>query len=177
MNRFKQIWTIALIVLSFAGVTTSCSKEEETRLASEIKSIETFLKKNAVRYTVDNNVYKVMIDSIAGEQQIAVKGDSVFFYYAIFSFNGAIQMLYDTNDEEIADEYGIDKTFLKFKEKKIELGTTPMVLGLQTGIEGSQAGDEFSLLMPSTMGYGKHWNGSIPPFTPLYMWVSITNIK
>lgn len=178
MNKIKHFIIIVIALISIAAITVSCSKqEEETRLAQEIKNIETFLRSNALHYTIDNHVYKSITDSTLTDNKIAEKGDSIFFDYAIFSFSSRIETLYDTNNEEIADLYNIDKTFLKFKLKEVELGTTPMVLGLQTGLYKSKVGDTFMLLMPSTMGYGKHWNGYVPPFTPLYIWVSIKNIK
>lgn len=148
-----------LFVPSFIGllfVLISCG---DTQYQKDIRIIEEYIASNSL----DTN--KIIIDEFGvyyielkeGYGSSVEKPDSIVFAYSLRLENG-IEASFATSGEP----YGAP--------------VASLVSGLQLGLTNMKTSGEAIILMPSSLGYGPYWLGTIPANSVLIFYVELLKI-
>ena len=169
---------IAISVLLLISVLfLSCQKQEqEISVASQEKSIESFVKSHTgKRVVLKGGVNRVVIEEGTGDT--LANGDSLILEYAAFIFSSGKGVIFDTNIPEIATVAGIDISNSGMANFGIELGTTSLLEGVELGLTGVRKGEHSYILFSSRFGYGNKVIGIVPKYSPLIFEVWVKDVK
>lgn len=108
------------------------------------------------------------------------KGGVVSFYYAGYFLSGtsvSAANLFTTNDRVIAEasSWSVDDESI-FEIETIELGTDPLLVGLENGLLGVRSGEECLILFSGKYAYGKKIAGIIPAKSALVYHIKVESI-
>ena len=137
------------------------AKHEEALIAD-------YLSKNS-GFEKHDSVYRKIVE--VGKGGEIEKSTTIWVQYEIYSLSG---YLFDTNVTEVAEQHGIyssSKSYnlLSFKaseDSKLIRGFSGLTVGLKTGTK-------LRALIPSALAYKKAGRGSIRPYEPLVVSMSI----
>lgn len=108
------------------------------------------------------------------------KGGIVSFYYAGYTLSGtsvSASNLFATNDRTVAEAASWNITDESvFEIETVELGTDPLLKGLEYGLEGVKSGEECIILFSGKYAYGKKVAGVIPAKSALVYHIRIESI-
>lgn len=169
---YKQLlFTFLSTVLLFASA--SCQKQErEKDIARQEEQIDTYVEGQTGDSVVFNNgVYRII--KRFGNGAELERGDSVYFYYAIYRFNSGKGELYTTNQDSVAKANDFSVTP---EPKSAVLSRKNFVPGLYYGIAGMQQGEYSNLVFSSRNGYGNDVVYNIGKNVPLFVEVWIEKI-
>ncbi len=132
----------------------------KTRMeAREKADIAAYIKKKGITTTPrDGGLYYV--ETKKGNGSPAVVGKLVSVKYIGSYLNGTIF--------ENSETYGP----LEFR-----IGEGEIIPGLELGVSFMNAGGKALLVVPSSMGYGDTYTGTIPPYTPLVFEVELISVR
>lgn len=153
--------TSALFYVTPYELITDPEKHEETLIAE-------YLSKNA-GFEKHDSIYRKIVE--VGTGTTIEKTNTVWIQYEIYSLSGH---LFDTNIADVAQLHGIyasSKSYnlLSFKaseDAKLIRGFSGLTVGLKTGTK-------LRALIPSALAYKKAGRGSIRPYEPLVVSMSI----
>ncbi len=169
---YKQLlFTFLSTVLLLASV--SCQKQErENNIAQQEAQIDTYVESQKSDSVVFNNgVYRIIKKFGSGAE--LEKGDSVYFYYAIYKFSSGKGELYATNRDSVAKANNFSVTS---EPKSAVLNRKNFIPGLFYGMDGMQQGEYSNLVFSSRNGYGNDVVYNIGKNVPLFVEVWIEKI-
>ena len=169
---YKKVLLIFLgVVLLF--VLGSCQKQErENNIAKQEAQIDTYVESQTKDSVVFNNgVYRII--KRFGNGAELEKGDSVYFYYAIYKFSSGKGELYVTNQDSVAKANNFCVTS---EPKSAVLNRKNFIPGLFYGMDGMQQGEYSNLVFSSRNGYGNDVVYNIGKNVPLLVEVWIEKI-
>ncbi len=158
-------------------VLYSCSGEDrELTIANQEEDIDEYVTSLREGTEVVNNGGAIRVVVTPGEgEELAEAGDSIYFYYACYSFSGSKGKgtLYSTNSSEVADE----ENFIVVGEvEKRVIGDDDFILGLSNGLIGTKVGENCNIFFSAKYGYNSDAVYNIPPLSPLFFDIWIERI-
>ncbi|MBR6002828.1 MAG: FKBP-type peptidyl-prolyl cis-trans isomerase [Bacteroidales bacterium] len=108
------------------------------------------------------------------------EGGIVSFYYAGYLLSGtsvSASNLFATNDKTIAEasSWTVSDESI-FQIETVELGTDPLLKGLENGLKGVRGGEECYILFSGKYAYGKKIVGTIPSKSALVYHITVESI-
>lgn len=172
IESYKQLlFTILSVVFLFASI--SCQKQErENNIAQQEAQIDTYVESQTSDSVVFNNgVYRII--KRLGNGAELERGDSVYFYYAIYKFSSGKGELCATNQDSVAKANNFS---VKSEVESAVLNRKNFVPGLFYGMTGMQQGEYSNLVFSSRNGYGNEVVYNIGKNVPLFVEVWIEKI-
>ena len=168
MNRFLHI----SIVVIFGIAAVSCSKQDrENTIISQENSIDRYISSLGGVQVVRNNGANRVIISSDNSAAIAERGDSLYIRFAGYIFSNGRGPMFITNDTSAVG----NKDFVEIVQKPygIRLGSTPLVKGLDRGLEGVTQGEHCYIIFSAKYGFNNTEVYVIPKLSPLFyeIWV------
>lgn len=151
-----------LILLSAALLAASCQSEVQEANISQEKAIDTYVKSNFADKTVEyvDGITRVVLDDyLSGTGTVAEKGDSLYIYFAGYTF-----------------ENGAPASCFVLDSAMVMAGGSSLIRGLSRGLPGTRVGQEVLLLFSSQYGYGKDPVGLVPENTALAFDVAVARV-
>lgn len=153
----------ALFYIIPRGVVTDPEKHEADLIAD-------FMTKNP-GFEKHDSVYRKIEE--VGTGNVIEKASKIWVQYEVYSLSGH---LFDTNIQDVAQRHGIYSSsgnynllsYTASDDAKLIRGFSGLTVGLKTGTR-------LRALIPSALGYKKKGNGSIRPYEPLV--VSMTIVR
>lgn len=103
-------------------------------------------------------------------------GDSLWVFYAMYTFNSSPDSLFVTNIPSVADENGFDMKYVETGPLGIRYGHTDLIKGFAMGLEDAQEGDSLMMFVPSRLAYGNKSAGVVEKFTTIAIFAEIKRI-
>ena len=169
---YKQLlFTFLSAVLLFSSA--SCQKQErENDIARQEAQIDTYVEGQTGDSVVFNNgVYRII--KRLGNGAELERGDSVYFYYAIYKFSSGKGELCATNQDSVARANNFS---VASEPKSAVLNRKNFIPGLFYGMDGMQQGEYSNLVFSSRNGYGNDVVYNIGKNVPLFVEVWIEKI-
>lgn len=168
-KKLSQIFICALLLLT----AVSCQKQErENNIADQETQIDTYVgNQTADSVVFSNNVYRIIKRFGSGPE--AERGDSVYFYYAIYRFSSGKGQLYVTNHDSVAKANSFP--VMAAPEKTVLEGKNLMP-GIFYGMTGMQQGEYGNLVFSSKRGYGDEVVYNIEKNVPLFVEVWLEKV-
>ncbi len=151
----------------------SCQKQErENNIAQQESQIDKYIGNQTSDSVVfSNGVYRIIKSFGSGAE--ADRGDSVYFYYAIYKFSSGKGQLYATNRDSVATANGCPVA--SFPNKTVLNGKN-LISGILYGMTGMQQGEYSNLVFSSKKGYGNEVVYNIEKNVPLFVEVWLEKI-
>ena len=177
MNRpLYYIFLISFCVVIFS----SCNNDDEDLIETQQERIERYLASYEVEYVLqDDGVYKYLAyrDPANDESEVAVKGDSLVFRFAGYTFVNAPEELFYTNNRYLVENDTILNTkYWSFEPKRIKLGDGSIIKSLESSLLNSKEGDSLLVFLTSDIGYGDKSMGIVEENTALMFVLNIDEI-
>ena len=116
----------------------------------------------------------VLLEAIKGGGDIHLeRGDSVYFYFAAYTFGSAPTSLFSTNIYSLVSENLKDADLLP---KKMLYDSDNLLPGLYNGLNEVKAGDHLIVAFSSKYGFGNSAMATVPKMSPLYYRILIEKI-
>ncbi len=155
----------------------SCTKDSyKSAVESERKDIESFFTSNKIAYNLVDGVYRVENNTNADDISIAKK-DSVWFNYSIHTFRNGRGELLDSNIKEIVEGSNLNSELLTLEPRAIKYGTSPLMKGIELGIQSCLQNGEYELVIPFSLAYDDKYLGVISPFQTMYVYLKILKVQ
>lgn len=178
MKRFFRIGLLLVTLSLFCF----CGTDEDI-VPDQVEDIEDYLDDEGMTYTEVNGVYRVIANSDREDYdsaEVIEKGDSVYYYYASYTFDDGAEDLIDSNKSYILDEVVADGGSIEFwsdEIEKIKLGTTSLLRGVTLGLAGCRQGDSAVLYITSDLAYGDSQVGIVDPNSTIMYILNIETVK
>lgn len=165
-------WIVG-VVIAVCGL--ACS-EDTSDVDNQRVSMENFISgKGWERVDYLGGVYRYVLNRDRNgyeEAPQAERGNRLVINYSVYVFSasstdGRGTLIYTNNPEIQNEQEGLDPAYWAKEPLDVELGRTPLISGLERGLEGVRQGDTLQLFMSSDMGYGDREVGIIAANTPL----------
>ena len=168
--RFCGLIVVAVISISLFACSKDTSDVDDQRV-----SIENYISRQGWE-NVDylGGVYRYVLNQNRPGYEDAMRagtGDKVVINYTVYQFSssstGGLGTLIYTNNPEVQNEQeGLDPAYWAKEPWEVTLGSTPLISGLELGLNGVRQGDTLQLFMSSDKrntksGYFRR--GSISP--------------
>lgn len=154
-------------------------EEQEQRLQEQLQeNVERFEEMEAEAEELESGLKIYFNEKADGEKPNA--GETVLVNYSGYLEDGT---LFDTNQEEVAREYGIfnqrRKDMNGYSPMPTQYGPdAPMIPGFKEGMQEMTIGDKATLFIPSHLGYGERGaDPVIPPNADLIFEVEMVDIQ
>ena len=153
---------LLLFLASALCTALACQSETEEANINQDKYIDAYITSNFA----DNQVYyedgvcRVVLQEGAQGAPVIERGDSVFLYYAAFTFT----------EKGPSAQFAADSGMVR-------VGTGDLVRGLDTGLPGARLGEEALIIFSADDGFGNKAVGIVPENTALLYDVGIGAIK
>ena len=172
----RKFLLIALGILAAGCVQQAVQQAYD----NQEKSIEKFVEAHPDWVpTYNSGSVRLTVTEGTSEESLE-KGGIVSFYYAGYLLSGtsvSASNLFATNDRTIAEAASWNITDESVYEiETVELGTDPLLKGLENGLEGVKAGEECYILFSGKYAYGKKIAGVIPAKSALVYYIKIESI-
>lgn len=174
---------------------TACGVQEDA-VPGQISTIERYLRSQGVYpyeewledgtgaiqhyYTVQEGVYKYVVngerEGRPGESQQCERGDSVVFRFAAYVFTGSQNALFYTNIAGLAEGTGLNTDYWSFEPRRIKIGTTPVIKGLENALPYCCKGDSVALFITSDLGFDDNNIGTVPINSALLFALNIDDV-
>lgn len=103
-------------------------------------------------------------------------GDSLWVFYAMYTFQSRPDSLFVTNIPSVAEENGFDLKYVEEGPLGIRYGHTDLIKGFELGLEDGQEGDSLMMFVPSKLAYGNKSAGVVEKFTTIAIFAEIKRI-
>lgn len=168
MDRFSYICTALLLSVA----TLSCSKQDrENTIITQENSIDRYISSLGGVQVVRNNGANRVIISSDNSAAVAGRGDSLYIRFAGYIFSNGRGKMFVTNDTSVVE----NKDFVEVVQKPfgIKLGSTPLVKGLERGLEGVTQKEHCYIIFSAKYGFNNTVVYGIPKLSPLFyeVWV------
>ncbi len=186
--RYLFITGMVAMVLFFTG----CGKQEEDlRLNEQEVSIEAYVEgldeESYIEVVVANGVWRIVLDYGANDEEPvettigsaigAETGDSLFFDYAAYVFEGGRGMFFDTSLPDLAESMGLSRDPSEFVPMEIALGRGEVISGLDKGLAGVKEGEHCYVIFSARHGFGNTQTGLVPELSALMYEVWVKKVK
>lgn len=162
--------TIALI----SATITACNNPLEVETSDKAdQKFEEYFKSNSLEYTHSNGVYQVVTSSSYAYE--VNNGDTVSFWYTGKVFNS--KLIFDTNIKSVAIDNNLDTTVRNLGLRTVVIDQEAMLEGLRNGILLCRQGQQSSIYINPSYGYGDTWNGIVEPWSSLVFDIEITHVN
>lgn len=174
MNRI----TVFFLIFVLCGGAMRCSKSDaESTTVDQNTAIVRYLDATGMEYSQLNGVYKQVSVEAPQGAKVLQEGDSLYILFAQYAFTSRPENLYYTNIDTLVTQAGFDPSVISTAPYGIRYGETPLISGLNSGLEGCRTGEQFMLYMAHDLAYGKTGAGVIPPYTAIAVSVNVLEIK
>lgn len=163
-------------VLVLSSLWLCACSEDTTEVDNQRVAIERYVTGQAWE-NVDflGGVYRYVLNQEREGYEAATqaqRGDKLVINYSVYEFSssaagGEGTLIYTNNPEIQNAQEGLDPAYWAKVPLEVELGRTPLISGLDRGLDGVRQGDTLKLFMSSDMGYGDKPFGVIAADTPL----------
>lgn len=170
-----------LIVVAVMSLWLSACSKETSDIDDQRTTLENYISQKALE-NVDylGGVYRYVINRDRNGYETALQaepGNTVVFNYSVYVFSKGPGTLIYTNNPDVQNEQeGLDPAYWPKEPLKVVLGQTPLISGLEKGLNGVRQGDTLQLYMSSDMGYGDNPMGTIKANTPLVWSLGIKEV-
>lgn len=170
--------SVFFLIFVLCGGFVRCSKSDaESATVDQNTAIERYLDATGKGYSQLNGVYKqVSVEARQGAKTLQ-EGDSLYILFAQYEFTSRPEGLYYTNIDTLVTQAGFDPAVISTAPYGIRYGETPLIAGLNSGLEGCLEGEQFMLYMAHDLAYGKTGAGVVPPYTAIAVSVNVLEIK
>ena len=138
----------------------------------EKQSIQDWLEKKKLKAEEIKGVYYIQTKEGSGE--LPKDGQMLSVNYVGRLLNG---MLFDTSIESIAKAEHAVQPGRKYAPITFTLGKKQMIPGFETAAAQMKAGEQGTVVIPFSMGYGDRNMGNIPPYSTLVFDIEIVEIR
>lgn len=168
-KRLSQIFVWAVLLLTLF----SCQKQErENNIAEQETQIDTYVGNQTADSVVFNGgVYRIIKRFGSGPE--VERGDSVYFYYAIYRFSSGKGQLYATNNDSVAK---VNSFPVMDSLETTVLNGEKLMPGLFYGMTGMRQGEYCNLVFSSKRGYGNKVVYNIEKNVPLFVEVWLEKV-
>jgi len=148
------------------GLSDKIKKQEPINIKKYIAD------KNLKVTTTPSGLNYVVTKQFNGPKPVA--GDTVVVNYVGYFLNGKV---FDTSikSEAVKGKLQINP-MNPYKPIRFPLGVQGMIAGWNEGLPLLGKGDKATFVIPSSLAYGEHGNGAVPPFSPLVFDVELVDI-
>ena len=154
-----------------AFLLLSCAKEEkELTVADQEAAIESYINQNFSQYYIvrRGGSNRIIVDTtVVGATDSLEYGDSLYFYYAGYTFTSSPSSLFSTNNEYLATESGFSLSDQDFSIKKVHFTPGAMISGLENGLYGVKDGEHCVILFSAKYGFYDDYVYNIPKLSAL----------
>ena len=165
------------------ALTCGCSGTVDNDISSQRSSFESYFNSHNLDYSIQNGVYKCVVNSDRDGYDTAPvvsSGDSVYFYFEAYTFDSSpASSCYFSNRPDTIDtlaKYGLNPELWPYGPQKIKLGKTSLISGLNRGLSGCCLGDSVQLLISSDLAYDDKYVGVLEPNTAVLYILNIVNV-
>ncbi len=169
---YRHYFAASLLILLF--FLSSCIKQErKNQIIDQQKSIDTYLSKLTDKTIVTNNGSSRVVIEAGNENKLIAEGDSVYYYFAAYVFNGGKGELFASNKASIVKEANFPPDTLV---KASLLNSTDFIKGLRLGLVGAAEGETCNIVFTSELGYYTQTVYNIPKLSPLFFEIWIEKV-
>lgn len=145
----------------------------EMRKNEEPKILAKYLEDNKIKAKpTEGGLY--FIESVKGKGPNPKKGQIVKVIYTGKLIDGTI---FDTSVESVAKAAGLYNEKRPYEPIEFTLGVGQVIKGWDEGIALMKAGSKAQFIIPSSLAYGEHGGGPIPPFSSLIFDVELVSFE
>ncbi len=165
---------ILLLLALFAAA--SCDKEDrKNTYADQETRIDNYVSTLSSDYTVVYNrgVPRIIVAEGISGGNVLKKGDSLYFHFSGYVFSSGKGSLFATNDASVAEANGFTTDGQPYMA---QFGKSPLIKGLELGLEGAKEGEHCYIIFSARYGYGNQIMASIPKLTPLFFDITIDKV-
>ena len=176
MPRMRKLLLIALSSFALACTPQAIQQAYENQENAIAKFVEAHKD-----WTPTYNGGSVRLTVKEGTSEDALEtGGVVSFFYAGYLLSGtsvSASNLFTTNDRTVAEaaSWSVSDESL-FEIETVELGTDPLLKGLENGLKGVRTGEECYILFSGKYAYGKKPAGIIPSKSALVYHITVESI-
>ena len=169
------------LLIAFASLAVACTPQAiQQAYENQEKAIAKFVEAHP-DWTPTYNDGSVRLTVTEGTSEETLdKGGLVSFYYAGYLLSGtnvSASNLFATNDKIVAEAASWNVSDESIYEiETIELGTDPLLKGLENGLKGVRSGEECYILFSGKYAYGKKPAGIIPSKSALVYHINVESI-
>lgn len=151
-----------VLLLSVVLFAASCQSEVREAIIKQEKAIDEYIQRqfpdNPVEY-IDGVARVLLADAGSGALPVAAKNDSLYIYYAGYTFVD-----------------GAPTGCFVLDSGMVQIGKGHLIRGLDKGLEGVRQAQEVMLLFSSQYGYGSDKVGLVPENTALLFDVAVARV-
>ncbi len=150
-----------LILLTAVLLAASCQSEVREANISQEKAIDNYVQQQFPDIPVEHieGITRVLVNDLSsGASPVVEKGDSLYIYYAGYTFDSAPSACF-------VQDSGM-----------VQVGKGSLIHGLDKGLVGVKQSQEVLLLFSSQYGYGKDIVGLVPENTALAFDVAVARV-
>jgi hypothetical protein len=149
MKKYSSVFFF--LAISVAVIIQSCVKGTDFE-EGEQNQINDFLVANKITVQPkESGLY--YIENKAGTGDSPVTGDSVVINYVGRRLDGIV---FHTNIEEIAKQYGIWEMYMEFKPYGFIVGDSALIIGLSEGVTYMKEGGSSLVVLPSKLAFNDY---------------------
>lgn len=168
----KHIITAAAAAIAACFLPAACANQEkELTIADQEAAIDSYINQNFKDYPIvrRNGSNRITVDTtiIYSNEDSLVFGDSLYFYYAGYTFNNSPTSLFSTNNEAVAEQNGFVTTDPDYSVKKIPFTDGCMISGLVNGLYGVREGGHYIIVFSAKYGFYDTYVYTIPKMSAL----------
>lgn len=177
--RNRTIFHIILCLFIFTALT-SCKKESLLlTIAKQEENIDKFI---STKYK-DNEIIRkngsnrIVIEKEKGADIFLEKGDSLYLYYAGYTFTSSPSRLFSTNIKEIAEKSNFELSdTTRYEVAKILYNKDNFIPGLYNGLDSISNKEHSIILFSAKYGFYNEEVYNIPKLSALVYEVWVDNI-
>lgn len=204
MNSLSRI-SIIVAVVCIAIAFVSCKNDTDTELTKQQNAIEKYLTNNhnpklinetEVGNSVEENpafftrwdldIYRYIAtyyDEGREDKAEIYRGTTFDIVYTAYIFNGSkpsVTDMFATNDPDSITELtdaGLNTSYEWSSEPmRITLGSSTLVSGLETALEGCREGDSVEIYLTFLEAYGNNYIGKVPSKSSVMWYIDIVDV-
>lgn len=165
-----------IIFSSILALFVFCACANYNEISDQREDIVDYLDGLGVEYTTFGNTFRYIVeDTTATLGSYINKGSEFSVYFAAYTFDGGPSELYYTNVESLAEASlsGLNTQYWSFDPLEITLGTSELLEGLTTALEGCQYGQTVNIIMCYDDAYGDKSAGIVADYSAIMYTIQI----
>lgn len=179
MNRRITYTLLMFPALCLTGLLLfSCSaNEKQNTIIQQEESIDKYLSSTYPdSVVIRRNGSNKVITKHSHSGNVLEYGDTLYMYYAGFVFQNRPTMLFVTNWESVAQEYGFGLTDMNTDILKVPYSDHSFIPGLNDGLYGMREGEAATIVFSAKYGFGDRSVYAVPSLSALLYHVLILKI-
>lgn len=178
MSRVSRyLLTTALVT----GLLSSCVSEDESSEAihqEDLRKIQAFVESTDIPYSRKieaGNTGIILLFTEENEDGLATEeADSLFVNYTGYLLDGQV---FDTSVEQVARENNMYTPGIPYEPYPVALWYTRVIPGWHYALDQMRAGEKATVLIPSSLAYGRQGQGLIEPNSVLAFDLELVEVR